>query len=59
MAANIPTANSSESPGRIGVTTSPVSQKMISKQHHIGPHAILGDDLAQVLVEVQEKVDES
>ena len=29
---NAPTANSSESPGRIGVTTSPVSQKMIANR---------------------------
>ena len=31
-AANVPAANSSESPGRNGVTTSPVSQKMIAKR---------------------------
>ncbi len=31
-AANVPAANSSESPGRKGVTTRPVSQKMITNR---------------------------
>jgi hypothetical protein len=32
MAAKVPAANRSESPGRKGVTTRPVSQKMIEKR---------------------------
>ncbi len=31
-AASVPATNSSESPGRNGVTTSPVSQKMIANR---------------------------
>ncbi len=58
MAAKAPAAKSSESPGRNGVTTSPVSQKTISDQDAVGPPAVVGDDLAQVGVEMEDEVDE-
>jgi hypothetical protein len=37
------TANNSESPGRIGVTTKPVSQKIIRKENAVRPSAVLPD----------------
>ena len=57
-AAIAPAANSSESPGRNGVTTRPVSQKDDRRTGSRRSTAVLRDDLGQVLVEVQEEVDE-
>jgi hypothetical protein len=48
-------ANKSESPGRKGVTTKPVSIK-ITMNRIAGPCAILLDNICHVLVEMQKEI---
>ena len=49
---------SSESPGRNGVTTSPVSVKMIREQQSIDPDAVPTDEFGQVNIEVKQEIDQ-
>jgi hypothetical protein len=58
VAASAPATNSSESPGRKGVTTSPVSQKTMRKQDDVDPGAVLRQQHGEVLVDVEDDVDE-
>ena len=58
MAASVPRAKSRESPGRNGVTTRPVSQKMMRKKIEVAPQAVVFDDVIEVLIEVQEKINQ-
>jgi hypothetical protein len=40
-----PAANKRESPGKNGVTTKPVSAKMMRKKYQVGPGLIILNDL--------------
>jgi hypothetical protein len=56
MAASEPAANSSESPGRNGVTTRPVSQNTIRNRIRKASHRT-GQPIPQMLVEMEKKRD--
>ena len=63
-AENTPAANRSESPGRNGKNTSPVSTNTIRNSGvytHTGPKAMIpaGDEAARVFQKVDEKVDDA
>ena len=47
-AASAPAANSSESPGRNGVTTNPVSANTMAKRMRVDPEAVVAQQLDQV-----------
>jgi len=51
-AANVPAANSNESPGKNGVMTNPVSIKITAKKDGIRPHPILIDDVRHVFIKM-------
>ena len=57
-AASAPAANSSESPGRNGVTTKPVSANTMANRISVHPEAVVAQQLDQVRVEMQDDVDE-
>ena len=52
-----PTMNSSESPGRKGMTTTPVDEHDEDEQR-VHPHAVGDDEGLEVLVDVQDEIDE-
>ena len=56
--ASVPLVSSSDSPGRKGATTSPVSAKIVAKMASVDPRAELLDQLGQVDVQVQDVLEE-
>ena len=57
-AASAPAANSSESPGRNGVTTKPVSANTMRNRISVDPEAVVAQQLDEVGVEMQDEIDE-
>lgn len=51
-----PATKSKESPGRKGVTTNPVSQKMIKKQDGVCPGMIITHNHHHILIDMKYKI---
>ena len=51
-----PATKSRESPGRKGVTTNPVSQKIIKKQNGIRPGMIITHNHNHILIDMKDEI---
>ena len=57
-APSAPAANSSESPGRNGVTTNPVSAKITQEEDGVDERSVLGGQFAEVTIQVKNQVEQ-